>query len=99
MLTYKFARFSEKKLRKIKNILVRRGARAGSATPTGNNFGTWSVPLDGEAEGEESLLIGLSREKTFVKQNMMLEWGKMSQISPFYPESAVRGIKQTDGKT
>ena len=102
VLTYRFARFSHK-LREIKNILVRRG-HALEAPPllgstTGNNVRTWSVLLDGEAEGEESLLIGLSREKTFVTQNMMLESGKMSQMSPFYPESALRGIKQTEGKT
>ena len=91
--------FPKKNCVKLRTFWSVGGHALGAPPPTGNNFGTWSVPLDGEAEGEESLLIGLSREKTFVKQNMMLEWGKMSQISPFYPESAVRGIKQTDSKT
>ena len=42
---------------------------------------------------------------TFVKQSMMLEWGKFAQNGPLYPESAWRGgglsrlrVKQTQGK-
>ena len=37
---------------------------------------------------------------TFVKQSMILEWGKFAQNGPLYPESALGegGIKQTKVK-